>query len=826
MSELSLDAPMSGWVVSLDAVDDPVFSGRMMGEGAAIDPTSAEVRAPCDGQVISVHAAGHAVTLRADNGAEILIHVGLETVALGGAGFTRHVADGERVKRGAHLLSVDLDIVAHGSKSLLTPVLVTNAEDFVVTAPSLDRRIEAGAPLLSVLPRAVAKTAEPIGKGAVATLTVAVPLAHGLHARPAALTAAEAKRHAASLHLEFGGRRVNAKSPVAIMTLGVGHGQAVKIIAEGADAAAAATALAELIRHGLPSEPPLAPVAIAATPQSADIGGALRGVAAAPGLAIGPAYRLTTPEIVVAEAGRGGVAERAALSQARMTVRAKIAGQAGAGHAAQRQIAAAHLAFLDDEDLHAQADAAMAEGASAGAAWRGAIRAQVAALEATESPVFAQRADDLRDIERQVLLALSGESGPRPHIPDGAILIADDLGPGQLMELQGRPGGLAMAKGGPTSHVAILAAALNIPAVVALGPTLAAVSEGAGLIVDGEAGTVRVAPDAAEIEAAQTRLAIRRADEARALAEGGALARLADGLRIEVFANLGSTSEAAEAVACGAEGCGLLRTEFLFLDRTEAPDETEQYAAYQAVADALGDRPLIIRTLDVGGDKPAPYLDLPAEDNPALGLRGLRVSLARPALFADQLRAILRVRPAGKVRILLPMVASLAELRAARAAIEAERTALGRTETISVGVMIETPAAAMIADRLAAEADFLSIGTNDLTQYALAMDRGNPQVAAGVDALHPAVLRLIAETARAGSARERTVAVCGGLAAEPAAAAILVGLGVTELSAPPAALPALKAKLRSLTLADCQALAARAVECDGPAEVRALLREE
>jgi len=274
-------------------------------------------------------------------------------------------------------------------------------------------------------------------------------------------------------------------------------------------------------------------------------------------------------------------------------------------------------------------------------------------------------------------------------------------------------------------------------------------------------------------------------------------------------------------VANGAEGCGLLRSEFLFMERAAAPDEAEQFAAYQAIAQALEGRPLIVRTLDVGADKPVAYLPLPPQDNPALGVRGIRVGLAWPELLRTQLRAILRVQPAGQAQIMAPMIASLAELRAVRALLVELAADLG-VPVPRLGVMVETPAAAVTADLLAAEADFLSIGTNDLAQYTLAMDRTSPQLAAQVDALHPAVLRLVREAAAGAARRGRPVAVCGGLASDLAAAPILIGLGVTELSAAPAAIPELKAAIRDLTLGQCRDLAERALLQTSAAEVRAL----
>ena len=282
--------------------------------------------------------------------------------------------------------------------------------------------------------------------------------------------------------------------------------------------------------------------------------------------------------------------------------------------------------------------------------------------------------------------------------------------------------------------------------------------------------------------------------------------------------NKGSLAEAAAAV--GAEGCGLLRTEFLFLERDTAPDEDEQAARYEAIARAMGGRPLIIRLLDVGGDKTAAYLPIGPEENPALGVRGVRVLMRRPQVLKTQLRAILR--GAAHAKIMVPMVTGLSELRVVRAALDEARREMGRVGRTDLGVMIETPAAAATADLLAAEADFLSVGTNDLTQYALAMDRGNPDLAGEVDALHPAVLRLIAQAAEGGRKHALWTGVCGGLAGDLVGAPILIGLGVTELSMPVAAIPEAKALIRTLSPEACRRLAEQALRQPTAEAVRAL----
>jgi len=381
--------------------------------------------------------------------------------------------------------------------------------------------------------------------------------------------------------------------------------------------------------------------------------------------------------------------------------------------------------------------------------------------------------------------------------------------------------GIATSAGGATSHAAIIASGLGLPMVVGLGRALDAVEDGATLILDG--ASVRIAADDAEVAQTRRQIAARagRREAARARAHEQTLT--ADGTHIEVFANLGSAGDVEFAVAEGAEGCGLLRTEFLFLDRDQPPDENEQRAAYQQIAEALGDRPLIVRTLDIGADKPVPWLPLAAEDNPALGLRGIRLQLARRDLLEPQFRALLAVRSAGPLKIMLPMVSMLVELLDARAVLDRLAAEMNVTAP-ELGIMVETPAAALMAESLAQEAAFFSIGTNDLSQYALARDRTNPSVGAGLDALDPAVLRLIDQTVRGGNAHDRVTGVCGGLAAMPEAVPVLLGLGISELSVPAAAIAETKAIVRSLDLAACRALAADALAAPDGARVRALAR--
>jgi phosphocarrier protein FPr/phosphocarrier protein len=476
--------------------------------------------------------------------------------------------------------------------------------------------------------------------------------------------------------------------------------------------------------------------------------------------------------------------------------------------------------LLDDPEWASAADAAIAAGKSAGFAWRQAIGFYVDQLHGAGDARFAERIDDFNDLGRRVVLAIHGAPDQAPP-PPGAILIADELYPSQLMALsEAGLAGIATARGGTTSHVAIIAAGMGVPMLVSLGDALARVEPGTELVI--ENGALHIAPDAADVAAVRARIETRHARRQAALAHADEPAVTTDGTRIEIFVNLGSAADARAAVAEGAEGCGLLRTEFLFLDRATPPDEEEQLAACQAIADALGDRPLIVRTLDIGADKPAPYLTIAAEENPALGLRGIRLQLARRDLLDAQLRALLRVKAQAPLRLMLPMVADRAELIAAREALAKHAGDLG-VAAPELGIMVETPAAALTAAALAVDADFFSIGSNDLSQYALARDRTNPAVAAGLDGLHPAVLRLIDETVRGGAAHGRWTGVCGGLAADPEAVPLLIGLGVTELSVPGAAVAETKALVRTLDLAQCRAIAAQALTAPDAAAVRALV---
>jgi len=821
--ELILSAPLSGPVLTLAKVPDAVFASGAMGDGIAIDPLNDTLYSPCAGVVIHVARTGHALTVRADNGAELLLHLGLDTVELQGEGFSMLVKEGARVSNGQPLLRYDLDKVGRQCKSLVSLLILTNSQDFQARPITL-KTVKVGEPLLHIVARhnAAANTEELGGP----QVHGHVQVAHrgGLHARPAALIRQTAQGFKSQSQLHFAGKSAPCNSLIGLMGLAIGEQDEVQVSCQGPDAQAALQALLTALATALPEDHHAA-APIAAAPRNRPVeAGVLYGVCAAPGLVGGPLFRLNAINLP-ADAGNHQPEQQlqildTALNQVRSEIDGTLAQAKKQRNADEEAIFAAHLALLEDPALLDAARQTIEAGTAATHAWSQSIDAQCEVLQNTGSPLLAERANDLRDLKQRVLRALLGEAW-HYDVPAGAIVAAHELTPSDLLQLSAQGvAGLCMAEGGATSHVAILARGKGLPCMVALGSALLDQAQGQSVVLDADGGRLELTPNAerlAEVRQAQIDRQQRR-DAQQAQAHLPAETR--NGVAIEVVANVASSHEAADAFANGADGVGLLRTEFLFVDRNTAPDVEEQRAAYQAVIDAMGDKSVIIRTIDVGGDKQLDYLPLPVEANPVLGLRGIRLAQARPEILDQQLRALLQVSPLQRCRILLPMVTEVDELLHIRQRVDALCLELGISQRPEIGVMIEVPAAALQAEQLAEHADFLSIGTNDLSQYTLAMDRDHAGLAARVDALHPALLRLIAMTCEGAAVHKRWVGVCGALASDPLATPVLIGLGVTELSVSPVQIGEIKDRVRQLHEAECQRLARDLLKLSSAAAVR------
>jgi len=834
---ITLIAPLSGPLVPIERVPDPVFAQKMVGDGISIDPLDQCLRAPCDGEITQLHPAGHAVTVSTSQGIEVLMHIGLDTVGLKGTGFTARVQLGDAVQTGDALIDFDADYIATHAKSLLTQIVIANSERVATFAPR-SGQVTAGQDVildLTLVGGSVEEIAETVK--AITSEAIVIPNPTGLHARPAAVLANLAKKFKADVRVQKGDQQANAKSVVAIMGLEIGYGDKVTLIAKGDDADAAVETLTPLLWEGLGDEgctPAPAPASFEVSVNSApaprprsENPNLLIGVAASPGLAVGEVFQIRHTEIQITETAEGDPQRERdrldqAIDQARIQLEALQARLHGERAADKAAIFAAHQELLDDPDLLDIAYSALAKGKSAEFAWQRAFTTHADRLASLRNELLAARANDLRDVGRRVLTLLTGAEPERQEPPANAILVAEELTPSDTASMdRSKVRGFCTTLGGATSHVAILARSLDIPAVAGIEPRALELPNGTPVILDGGKGTLRLNPtpeDITRIRETQERLAVRRQAE---MAVSHEPAITLDGHRMEVVGNIGGLAEAEQVPGLGGEGVGLLRSEFLFLERSTSPSEDEQFETYKAIAEALGpDRPLIIRTLDVGGDKPLIYLPIPKEENPFLGERGLRIGLDRPEILRTQLRAILRAAAFGKVRVMFPMVGLLSELRDAKAMLEEERQRLG-VKPIETGIMVEIPAAAIMAAQFAREADFFSIGTNDLTQYTLAMDRGHPKLAPKVDGLNPSVLRLIAWTVEAAHAQGKWVGVCGGIASDPQAVPLLIGLGVDELSVSLPTIPSIKAQIRTLWRHECQDLARRALTLETAAEVRA-----
>lgn len=838
MTTFAIKAPLDGFIFPLEQVPDPVFSQKMVGDGISIDPTGQLLCAPCDGLILQVHRAGHAVTLTTAAGLELMIHIGLDTVQLKGEGFTPKVAQGQAVKTGDPLIEFDADLLATQAKSLLTQIVVTNSEMVTRFLPE-SGFVRGGTDLLLTLelsePESGQET-DSLDGNSITSGAIVIPNATGLHARPAAVLANLAKKYKSRVVLIRGEDQANAKSVVGIMGLEILCQDSVQICAEGPDAQQAIDDIVPQLNAGLGDEdirPAPVTTAIiheeaeAALPRSSDPN-LLLGVPASPGLGIGRVFQIGQREIRVEETGETPDKERSrldeALEQARVQLEALQAELQERAEPARAAIFAAHQALLDDPDLAEIADDCMARGKSAGFAWREAFTTHAERLAKLKNEVIAARAADLRDVGLRVLAIISGEDPQTLDIPAGSILVAEELSPSDTARLDpSRVQGFCTVGGGATSHVAILAQALNIPAVAGIEPRVLELDNTSMVVLDGSKGHLRINPDGAEIqriESLREKLAVKQQAD---LAAAHLPSVTSDGHSVEVVANIGSVEEARRSVELGGEGVGLLRSEFLYLDRATAPGEDEQTEIYCKISEALDGHPMVIRTLDVGGDKPLAYLPMPHEDNPFLGVRGIRVGLERPELLRTQLRAILRASNGHKLRVMFPMVSTMDEIRAAKAILEEERIAIEGSGELETGIMVETPSAALMASRFAAEVDFFSIGSNDLTQYTMAMDRGHPKLAPFADAMNPAVLKLIAETVNGAHAHGKWVGVCGGIASDPQAIAILIGIGVDELSVSVPSIPAVKAEIRTRSLAECKVLAEQAMEKENAAAVRELV---
>ena len=626
---------------------------------------------------------------------------------------------------------------------------------------------------------------------------VIVRVTEGLHARPATEFVKLARGFASSAQIDCAGRSSDAKSAVKLMLLGVKEADEITIRATGPDEDAAVQALTAFVSGG--SVAPASAAHETAPPPSAPAlasplaGASLRGAAASEGVAIGPAFaffpeHLSPPRLTIA--GPGIEAEQARLRHCLAAIEAELAQRAATAAAGSEEanIVAALAEIGRDPELIGRIEAAIASGGDAVTAALDAGQSLAQEFDALADPYMRARADDVRAVARRLALALLGKADARlSAAAPGSVIVAGEI---NAFDLVGAPlasfAGLVCLKGGATSHVAIIARSQGLPAVLGLPIEAARLREARMVALDGGTGEVALDPDEAATLAFGKRIEAAATEKSALLAYARVEPRTRGGRLIEVAANIGSLKDIDAALAAGAMGVGLFRTELLFMEHKRPPTEDEQTAVYTSVARAFAPHPVIVRTLDIGGDKPAPGLHFPHEDNPFLGWRGVRFCLDRPDVFKPQLRALLRAAAHGNIKVMAPMIAEVGEVVRVKqllADCRAELTAEGVPhDPVPLGVMMETPAAALLAPELAEVAAFFSIGTNDLTQYVMAADRLNPHVAHLNRVDHPAVMRAIEMICRGAAKTGLWVGICGEAAAQPDLIPRFAAMGVNELS--------------------------------------------
>lgn len=844
---MKIYAPANGKVIPLNKLPDEAFAGGFLGDGLAVIPDSGMVYSPCDGRIVSVHSARHAATIESD-GIRILCHIGIDTVMLGGRGFKSHVKAGDTVRRGDLILSFDRKILEKEGK----------CDYLIITSPDKNTRVENRADgyirledeLFTVISEqdksSVAEKASGTSYGKAELILLN---ANGLHARPAAVIAGIAEKHKTEKTIiSYNGREADATSIVELMGLGVACGGKITVSVSGPEATTALNDITEAVNSGLGET-------VVQTTQNTDIpasgtdsqdkdglstvvsslseiqeeqknisapGTRLKGIPVCPTPAYGRAVILKRTSFTYDKNSTLSAAEEkkrlaCAVEKVNKDLRQLIC---GIKNSRSGNIFEAHLQMLSDPHLITGADRMIEKGYTAEYAFSAAVNESVNILLSSGTDIVRQRQADYRQLLNKVLAALCGVC-VRQSFERGSIIITDELLPGETDIEDENIAGFISAAGSPSSHSTIILKNAGIPFIMSAGKEILSLREGSEIFLNMTPGEILINPprqsEIAE-EYKKKKEILHSAFEKRFEP-----AITVDGIKITVSGNAGTPEDAVAAAGNGAEGIGLLRTEFLFSGADRAPSEDEQTALYSSIADTQKGNTVTIRLLDGGNDKNLKFLSIPEEKNPALGLRGIRVMQLDWDIFRTQVRAVLRVNPEGVVRIMLPMITFPEEFTFCRNIIREEQEKLGIKE-VQTGIMLEVPAAALMADKFT-DADFFSLGTNDLTQYALAMDRTENRYAEFSDGLNPAVLKIIRTAVDAAEKSGRSIGICGTMASDYTAVPVLIGLGLRSLAVTSAEIPMIKELIRGISMADCRLLAEKALSAENAAAVRALAEE-
>jgi multiphosphoryl transfer protein len=846
-------APINGEIINIESVVDPVFAEKMLGDGIAIRPDRLLqiVYSPCDGVVETLHgASNHAIAIKNHVGDEILIHIGIDTVKLKGKGFKPFVEVGNNIKKGDKLIEVDFPYIMDNATSADVIMVVTNMQDNTVITKTTKKFIKTTDEIFIISDKKEEiNNEESINNSQsnnIATSGLLTVINEtGIHARPASMIFQIASKYQSKVELKKDEKIINAKSIIAILGLAVKFNDAIEVVAVGEDSNQAVEEIKKAILSGLgegnnkhdtsnikikshENEQQIRETNHIIKDFSKEV--SLKGIIAAPGLVIGKAFTLKEEEINIIENSQDKNIEIKILENCLLLTKNKIEEDISlAREQKQRtkvEIFTTHLDILQDPNLINVAKQYIEKGKTAAFAWKRSIDESIQILRKTENQILMERVADLKDIEKRLLKSILNIPDTNIIFPEDSILIAKELIPSDLAKLDSNIKGVILEFGSSTSHVALMLRNMGTPSLVALGESLSYITNGTNIILDANEKNIIVNPEQNKLKDIREKKIQIEKIKAENIMHSKEDAITIDGKQIIVKGNVSNGFEAGKALQLGGEGIGLLRTEFLFFNSKNEPSEQEQLDLYQNALDAMQGGSVTLRTLDVGGDKPLEYVKIGYEENPILGLRGVRNYFNNESIFLNQLRAILKVKPLMLVKIMIPMIAELEEIIRVKEVIEREKKSLGITEKLDFGIMIEVPSAALLAEQIAPYVDFFSIGTNDLTQYTLAMDRGNSNLTSRLNNLHPSILKLIKITVDGANKYNKPTAICGAMASEIKSIPILIGLGIKELSTSMRSIPDVKALIRTLDYEKCKKIADLALNQATAKDVEQLITKE
>ena len=821
---LVLHAPVKGYLVHLENVPDPVFAEKMVGDGFAIEPLENRLLSPIDGVVKSIAKANHAITIATESGYDVLVHLGLETVKLNGQGIHVLVNKDDVINIQTPIIEFDWDYVSKHAKSLLTPIIISNYQGQALEVIPTGVVAE-NTPVLTINNTQVTKTrsAETSNNKTHASKMVTIINKHGIHARPAALLRQSTKPYDAEVTIHKAEQSAPVSSIVAMLGLGIEYQNEIQVTATGVDASKAVDAVVKMLANLVEYTEVVEVTIPTGLPKVK--GNTYYGIAASKGQAIGCLSKLEDALFEFDELAKDPDQEQAHINQALAYCKKSLNDkfETHKDDPTKTALISAHIELLDDSLLLSDLKQNLQEGKTAEYAWDQAISHAVAILNNAGNALLIERIADLKDLRNQVLEYLSGKSQQNIQFKVPTVLYSNEFTLSDILALDSNVVGLISTKGGKTSHATIIANSKNIPLLIQVDSSIDRFV-GQRIILDADNNQAIAQPADDEISNYQTKIDMRQKNLLMMQQQRQQQAKTTDGIEIHCHMNIRSATGYGNFATSGAEGIGLFRTEFIFYDRTSAPSEDQQLAIYQQVLQSTDNKPVIIRLLDAGGDKSIDYLEMSKEINPSLGVKGIRLCLRHQALLRTQIRAIIRTENVN-ARIMLPMVTNIVEFRAVKTIYEEERIQLGIDVKQPLGIMVEVPSAVLQAPLFAQEVDFMSIGSNDLTQYLLAIDRENDTLAAEVDHLHPVVLQSIYKVQTAAKQYNTPLSICGMIAADDKALGILIGLGIRHLSMSKNKLAKIKASIRQLNAKHCEEIAQQALLLEDAKQVRKLVEE-